>query len=256
MIESMMYFGAGFLFATLIGVTVIPLVHGRAVRLTIRRLEDSIPQSMAEIQADKDALRAEFAMSTRRLEMSVEQLQNKSANQLAELGRKGDAINRLKVERETQKVEVLALKTEVNSLKEGLTAAPEEAEAAEDLRHERNVVTLVPSTAEPVPMPAAFLQGPPLDGQPHEDDLISIPGELPKAEEARSGNTARDPYAGRDSYEQRIGMALERSDFLLRGAEPSIHVSRRTPGYQSMGDKPPIGRRISRDLTRFSVAAL
>src|ERR1700687_4152856 len=113
MIETIMYFGIGFLFAGLIGVAVIPLVHGRAVRLTIRRLEAALPQSMAEIQADKDLLRAEFAMSTRRLEMSVEQLKTTSAGQLAELGRKGDAINRLKVERDALKVEIVALKTQV-----------------------------------------------------------------------------------------------------------------------------------------------
>src|SRR5512143_3583072 len=106
-----MYFGIGFLFAALIGVAVIPLIHSRAVRLTIRRLQDSIPRSMAEIQGDKDALRAEFAMSTRRLERSVEQLKNKTADQLAQLGQKGDAINRLKIERDAQKVEVVALKT-------------------------------------------------------------------------------------------------------------------------------------------------
>ena len=71
MIEPIMYFGIGFLFAALIGLVVVPLVHGRAVRLTMRRLEAATPLSMAEIQADKDQLRAEFAMSTRRLEMSV-----------------------------------------------------------------------------------------------------------------------------------------------------------------------------------------
>ena len=113
MIEKIMYLGIGFLFAGLIGVAVMPLVHGRAVRLTIRRLEAALPQSMAEIQADKDLLRAEFAMSTRRLEMSVEQLKTTSAGQLAELGRKGDAINRLKVERDALKVEIVALKTQV-----------------------------------------------------------------------------------------------------------------------------------------------
>jgi hypothetical protein len=108
-----MYLGIGFLFAGLIGMAVMPLVHGRAVRLTIRRLEAALPQSMAEIQADKDLLRAEFAMSTRRLEMSVEQLKTKSTSQLAELGRNGDAINRLKVERDALKVEIVALKTQV-----------------------------------------------------------------------------------------------------------------------------------------------
>ena len=77
MIEPIMYFGIGFLVATLLGLVVIPLVHGRAVRLTMRRLEAATPLSMAEIQADKDQLRAEFAMSTRRLEMSVEQLKTR-----------------------------------------------------------------------------------------------------------------------------------------------------------------------------------
>ena len=98
MIEPIMYFGIGFLVAALIGLVVVPLVHGRAVRLTMRRLEAAAPLSMAEIQADKDQLRAEFAMSTRRLEMSVDQLKTKSTSQLAELGKKGDAINRLKIE--------------------------------------------------------------------------------------------------------------------------------------------------------------
>ena len=98
MIESIMYFGIGFLLAALSVLIVVPLVHDRAVRLTMRRLEATIPLSMAELQADKDLQRAEFAMSTRRLELTIEQLGTKSAGQLAELGRKGDAINRLKIE--------------------------------------------------------------------------------------------------------------------------------------------------------------
>ena len=98
MIESFMYFGIGFLLAALSVLVVVPLVHGRAVRLTTRRLKGAIPSSMVEILADKDLLRAEFAMSTRRLETNVQQLKTKSASQLAELGRKGDSINRLKIE--------------------------------------------------------------------------------------------------------------------------------------------------------------
>src|SRR2546428_11674318 len=69
MIEPIMYFGLGFLAAALIGLIIVPFVLARAVRLTVRRLEAATPLSMAEIQADKDQLRAEFAMSTRRLEM-------------------------------------------------------------------------------------------------------------------------------------------------------------------------------------------
>jgi hypothetical protein len=71
---------------------------------------------MAEVQAEKDLLRAEFAMSTRRLEMTVEQLVNKTTSQVVELSKKDDIINRLKVERDAQEIEIITLKTQVDAL--------------------------------------------------------------------------------------------------------------------------------------------
>jgi chromosome segregation ATPase len=109
MIEPIMYAGIGFLVAGLLVLGVIPLVHARAVRLTMKRLEAVTPMSMAEIQADKDQLRAEFAMSTRRLEMSVEQMKAKTTNQLADIGKKSDAIGRLKLELGEKTAALLAL---------------------------------------------------------------------------------------------------------------------------------------------------
>jgi hypothetical protein len=117
MIESSMYFGIGLLFGALIGLVLIPLVHARAVRLTTRRLEAVLPESMAEVQAEKDLQRANFAMSTRRLEMTVEQLANKTTSQVVELSKKDDIINRLKVERDAQEIEIITLKTQVDALK-------------------------------------------------------------------------------------------------------------------------------------------
>jgi chromosome segregation ATPase len=126
MIEPIMYFGIGFLVAALIGLVVIPLVHGRAVRLTMRRLEAATPLSMAEIQADKDQLRAEFAMSTRRLEMSVEQLKGRTTSQLSELSKKTDAINRLKVELGEKTATIFALEARDKALRDQLRASEEE----------------------------------------------------------------------------------------------------------------------------------
>ena len=140
MIEPIMYFGIGFLVAALIGLIVIPLVHGRAVRLTMRRLEAATPVSIAEIQADKDQLRAEFAMSTRRLEMSVEQLKAKSGGQLAELGKKTDAVNVLKMELGEKTATILALEARDQSLREQMRATEEEvaakAAAVQDVERE------------------------------------------------------------------------------------------------------------------------
>src|SRR6266851_9091152 len=120
MIEPIMFVGIGFLVAGLLVIGVIPLVHARAERLTTRRLEALTPLSMAEIQAEKDQLRAEFAMSTRRLEMSVEQLKAKTTNQLAEIGKKSDAIGRLKLDLGDKTAALFALEAKERQLADEL----------------------------------------------------------------------------------------------------------------------------------------
>ncbi|HEX7790649.1 MAG TPA: hypothetical protein VF467_09025 [Afipia sp.] len=126
MVEPIMYLAIGFLVSMLFGLMIVPLVHNRAVRLTTKRLEAATPLSMAEIQADKDQLRAEFAMSARRLEMSVEQLKNKTSSQLADLGKKADAINRLKIELGEKNAVIFSIEAREKVLKDQLRATEEE----------------------------------------------------------------------------------------------------------------------------------
>src|SRR3984885_3512178 len=126
MIEPIMYLAIGFLVSMLFGLMIVPLVHNRAVRLTTKRLEAATPLSMAEIQADKDQLRAEFAMSARRLEMSVDQLKNKTTSQLAELGKKSDAINRMKLELGEKNATIFALEAREKAMKDQLRTTEEE----------------------------------------------------------------------------------------------------------------------------------
>src|SRR5262249_33322250 len=142
MIEPIMYVAIGFLVSMLCGLMIIPLVHNRAVRLTTRRLEAATPLSMAEIQADKDQLRAEFAMSARRLEMSVEQLKNRTTSQLADLGKKTDAINRMKIELGEKNATIFSLEAREKAVKEQLRAAEEEHTAkTEGLRVAEQALT-------------------------------------------------------------------------------------------------------------------
>ncbi|MCA3577230.1 MAG: hypothetical protein IOD08_08105, partial [Bradyrhizobium sp.] len=133
MIEPIMYAAIGFLISMLCGLMIVPLVHNRAVRLTTRRMEAATPLSMAEIQADKDQLRAEFAMSARRLEMSVDQLKSKTTSQLAELGKKTDAINRMKIELGEKNAAIFALEAREKAMKEQLRATEEEFAAKTEL---------------------------------------------------------------------------------------------------------------------------
>ena len=126
MIEPIMYLAIGFLVSMLFGLMIVPLVHNRAVRLTTRRMEAATPLSMAEIQADKDQLRADFAMSARKLELSVEQLRAKTASQLAELGKKSDAINRMKLELSEKTAMIFSLEAREKSMKDQLRGTEEE----------------------------------------------------------------------------------------------------------------------------------
>jgi hypothetical protein len=109
MIQSLMLLGIGFLAACLLMVLLAPLIHERAVRLTMRRCLAATPLSVAELQADKDQLRAQFAMSLRRLEVIAEETRAKAAAQLAEVGRKDMEIDRLKAELRKASVEILRL---------------------------------------------------------------------------------------------------------------------------------------------------
>lgn len=131
MIDSIMYFGIGFLVAALFGLLFIPAVHNRAVRLTMRRLEASTPLSITEIRADKDQLRAEFAVSSRRLELKIEKLKAQTTSQLAQLGKKSDAINQFKKELAEKNVTNVALEARTKTLGEQLLATEEELQKSQ-----------------------------------------------------------------------------------------------------------------------------
>lgn len=89
-LEVVLYFVLGFFVAGLLALMISPIIWNRAVTLTREKIESSVPLSINEIQADKDQLRAEFSMSTRRLEMSIDELRDKSSEQLIEINRKRD----------------------------------------------------------------------------------------------------------------------------------------------------------------------
>src|SRR5918993_5305782 len=83
-----MIFALGFLAATLPALVILPAVNARAERLARRRVEAQFPLSISELTAEKDHLRAEFAVVQRRLERKAEEALADKHKDMEELGRR------------------------------------------------------------------------------------------------------------------------------------------------------------------------
>ncbi|MEZ5909903.1 MAG: hypothetical protein R3D31_13975 [Hyphomicrobiaceae bacterium] len=95
MIQSVLLVLLGFSAASLIGLLIAPALRARTVRLTRARLQSTLPVSEAEIRADKDRIRADYAIRVHRLHMSLEQAKLGAARQLIELNRRDARISDL-----------------------------------------------------------------------------------------------------------------------------------------------------------------
>jgi hypothetical protein len=85
-IETVMIFALGFLAASLCALLLLPAVNARAARLSARRIEARLPLSISEVAAEKDFLRAQFAVVQRRLERQVEAVRAHRQADLAAIG--------------------------------------------------------------------------------------------------------------------------------------------------------------------------
>lgn len=128
LIEPGMYVAIGVLLGALAGLCFVPIVHRRAVRLTTRRLELAAPASMVEIKTEKDQLRAQWAMSIRRLEVTIERMSTTAATHLAALGTRAEAIHQLRKHLHEERVTNLELEERYKKLRDQFRAAEDLAE--------------------------------------------------------------------------------------------------------------------------------
>jgi chromosome segregation ATPase len=150
MFDAVFYFAIAILAAGLLNLAVVPVVHQRAVRLATRRIDATAPRSLAEIVAEKDQLRAEFAMSIRRLEIKLEELRTKSNSQLTEIAKRDALVRQLKNKIGEQSAAIVALEAQQKALRDQMRVAEEElsiksnalieAQSAKRRRSQRNEI--------------------------------------------------------------------------------------------------------------------
>jgi len=98
MIENIVVFILGALVATLLALLVIPVIWRRAARLIEERIRATTPLSMAEIQSEKDLIRADYAVQLRKVEVRYEQEKGLAAEREVALGRRQARITELETE--------------------------------------------------------------------------------------------------------------------------------------------------------------
>lgn len=102
-IQSGMLIALGFLAATLLALLIAPAFWRRAVRLTTVRIKETMPVTDTEIRADKDRIRAEFAIRVHKLESDIEHVRLAEARQKIDLNRRDATINELQAQLESAK---------------------------------------------------------------------------------------------------------------------------------------------------------
>ena len=94
-IETIMLFALGFILAALIAMFLGRGLWNYGVKIGQRRMQKLSPLTITEVQADRDRLRAEYAVMTRKLELRLDDLKDRMAEQMAEVSRNKTRIEDL-----------------------------------------------------------------------------------------------------------------------------------------------------------------
>lgn len=125
-----MIFALGFLAASLCGLLLLPALNARAARLERRRAEARLPLSPAEIAAERDFLRAQFAVQQRRLERRVETVEAKRQADMAAIGAGTMRVAALARDVAARDAEIAQAQAKTRELETELTVAREDGTAS------------------------------------------------------------------------------------------------------------------------------
>lgn len=125
MIQSVLIFILGFLSALFLALLALPAVWRRAVRLTRRGIEASMPLTAEEISASIDQARAQHAVTLRRVELERDEAVNKASMLVVTSAKEKRKLERLSAERAELRERNKQLEAEFANLQEQLRSRDE-----------------------------------------------------------------------------------------------------------------------------------
>ncbi|WP_018690111.1 hypothetical protein [Ahrensia kielensis] len=121
MIQSGLFFLLGFLVAGFLALIIAPAIWRRAVFLTRKRIESSIPLTANELQAEKDKLRAEHAIAQRKVEIALSKQREKYSQQASVVANQNEQIKAFKASIADKDAKLSEMNEEVSNLRTELS---------------------------------------------------------------------------------------------------------------------------------------
>ncbi len=109
-----MYFLLGFSIAGLMSLMFLPMLCGRARRLTLQQLQTQLPLSMEEVHAERSLLRAEWALRERWLEQKLDAQTAAKAQVMADVARRVALISDLDAQLKNSETRAASLETKLS----------------------------------------------------------------------------------------------------------------------------------------------
>jgi chromosome segregation ATPase len=127
-----MLMALGFALALVIVLLVSRALWSMAMRLGARRQAKHVPTAMLELQADRDRLRAEHAMMSRKLELRLEDIKTRMTEQMAEVSRHRNRVQSMMAELERRDEALKSRDREVGALNAQLEVHKADLAASSD----------------------------------------------------------------------------------------------------------------------------
>ncbi|HKQ94368.1 MAG TPA: hypothetical protein VJS40_02080 [Aestuariivirgaceae bacterium] len=144
-LETIMLVALGFAIAALIALFLGRYTWRFALGLGKRHMQRAAPSTLAELKADRDRLRAEYAMLSRKLDLRLTDLKTRLAEQMAEVSRNRNRIDHLQAELRARDAtiaeregELVTLKMQLGPLESELAARTEATQQLKEILRRRD----------------------------------------------------------------------------------------------------------------------
>ena len=207
-IETIMLVALGFAVAALIALFLGRFAWVFALKLGKKRMQRAAPSTIAELQADRDRLRAEYAMLSRKLELRMNDLKIKLAEQMAEVSRNRNRIDHLITEVRSRDAQLTQRDAELQGLR--MQLSPLETELSARTATVQNLKEQLRGRDEEIHRLAQTLEKLRTEISERNRQVAAIKRDI--ADREASGALARDALSAQDRLQKRIDdlMSLSR----------------------------------------------